>query len=195
MSWNIFSESALRAIRVDVENAGSPDVEKDPDLAIHVEQERNRGEPISEQNSVESTGASLASTDTRQEPSEEEGKEEDPKLPGFSANASKAFFVFHNKYLVDLERMSRFKAKQGSAEIVSAQQVRESAAFLSSLSAARPKKTSRYCETVGGILLGAGISELLILLGSTKTSGKLLTVTAVLIGLGSGLIGIFLGRD
>jgi hypothetical protein len=187
---------------VDVENTGSPNVEKDPDpgLAIPVQQEHSRDKLNPEQSSVEGTEAPLASPDTKEEPPEDEEddkeeEEEEHKLPGFSANASKAFFVFHNKYLVDLERMSRFKAKQGSAEIVSAQQVRESAAFLSSLSASRPKKTSRYCETVGGILLGAGISELLILLGSTKTSGKLLAITAILIGVGSGLIGIFLGRD
>jgi hypothetical protein len=98
-----------------------------------------------------------------------------------------------NKYLVDLERFSRLKAKQSSVDNVSSQHVREAAAYLSSSRATG--KMSRYCETLGGIFLGAGISELLTLVQANKYSGRLVALTAFLIGVGAVLIGIFLGRD
>lgn len=114
-------------------------------------------------------------------------------LPGFSVSATKLFYVQLNKYLVDLERFSRFKGKQASADVVSSQHVREAAIFLS---ASRiTSRVSRSCETIGGLLLGGGISELITLLQDNRYSAGLVLLTAVLIMTGGAMIGIFLGRD
>lgn len=121
------------------------------------------------------------------------GDEEDPPIDGFSTNASRLYYTQLNKYLVDLERFSRLKAKLSSVDGVSSQHVKEAAAFLSS-SRVTPRY-SRYCETLGGVFLGAGLSELLSLLQADKFSAGLVMLTALLIGVGGVLIGIFLGRD
>jgi hypothetical protein len=120
-------------------------------------------------------------------------KDLDDPIPGFSNAASGVYFAQVNRYIVDLERFSRFKAKADSLETVSRQHVTQAASFLSSLRAV--SKKSHYCETSGGILLGAGISELITLVQSNKFSGPLVIITAVLIALGGVLIGMFLGRD
>lgn len=116
-----------------------------------------------------------------------------PPIEGFSASASKLYYTQLDKYIVDLERFSRLKAKQSSVDNVSSHHVKEAAAFLSSSRVT--SRMSRYCETLGGIFLGAGISELLSLMQADKYSGGLVALTAFLIGMGGVLIGIFLGRD
>jgi hypothetical protein len=119
----------------------------------------------------------------------------DPKetLHKFSSAASDLLYVLVNRYLVDLERLSRWKAKSGALETVSKQHVEQAAFFLSY--SRSPSKKSRYCETAGGVLLGAGIAEMIALAQSPKISPHLLVLTAVLIAVGGVLIGIFLGRD
>jgi len=139
----------------------------------------------------ERTGEGPPSEGVPPEPSEEEGREE--VLPGFSTPASKLFYVQLNKYLVDLERLSRFKAKQGSVDGVSSQHVREAAGFLSV--SRITSRFSRTCETIGGIVLGGGISELITILQDKAYSGRLILLTAFLIAGGAAMIGIFLGRD
>ena len=114
-------------------------------------------------------------------------------IEGFSVAASKLYFTLVNRYFVDLERFSRLKARDGSVESVSSQHVKQAATFLSS--ARVISKSPRYCETAGGILLGAGISELIILIQSNKFSAGLVVITSILIGIGAVMIGIFLGRD
>jgi hypothetical protein len=114
-------------------------------------------------------------------------------LKGFSEAASRLYVDQINIYVIDLERFSRLKAKQGSDDGVSSHHVRDAAAFLSTSRVA--SKLSRYCETVGGILLGAGVAELIVLVQSKKVPPILIAVTAVLIGVGAAMMGIFLGRD
>jgi F0F1-type ATP synthase assembly protein I len=116
-------------------------------------------------------------------------------LLGFSENASKTFFGFVDRYLIDLERLSRFKAKQSSMETVNTAHVKEASAFLASSSSSQAKKVTRYCETFGGVMVGGGLSELFVLLSTSKPSGVVIGVTFGLIGVGALLIGIFLGRD
>jgi hypothetical protein len=125
----------------------------------------------------------------------DEGNEND--IDGFSLNASKAFFVFINRYLVDLERFSRFKAKQSGMETVNSTHVKEAASFLAAASASSDKsrKINRYCETFGGLMVGGGLSELCSLLATSNPPGDLISITIGLIGVGALLIGIFLGRE
>lgn len=126
------------------------------------------------------------------------GTGSEPKLDGllgFSDNASKAFFGFVDRYLLDLERFSRFKAKQSSMETVNSAHVKEAAAFLASSPSSQAKKVTRYCETFGGVMVGGGLSELFVLLSTSKPSGIVIGLTFGLIGVGALLIGVFLGRD
>jgi hypothetical protein len=124
--------------------------------------------------------------------STDEGQDEEA-LPGFSRPASKLFYVQLNKYLVDLERFSRFKAKQGHDDSVSAKHIREAASFLSTSRVV--SRFSRSCESIGGIVLGGGISELINLLQDKSYPARLVLLTAILIAVGAAMIGIFLGRD
>jgi hypothetical protein len=119
------------------------------------------------------------------------------EIDGFSSNASKAFFVFFNRYLVDLERLSRLKAKQSAMETVNSAHVKEAASFLaaSSASPGRARRMIRYCETFGGLMVGGGLSELCALLSTSNPSGRLIGITFGLIGGGALLVGIFLGRE
>lgn len=119
----------------------------------------------------------------------------DPKepLPRFSQPASELYYMLVNRYLVDLERLSRFKAKSGSMEVVSKQHVEQAGAFLSFSRV--PSKKSRYCETAGGILLGAGVAELISIVQNNDFTARLVVITAILIAVGGVLIGIFLGRE
>lgn len=98
-----------------------------------------------------------------------------------------------NRYIVDLERFSRFKVKSASVEQVSKPHVAEASDFLSS--SRIPSKKLRYCETAGGILLGAGVSELITVVQAKALSVNLVVVTAVLIAVGGVMIGMFLGRE
>jgi hypothetical protein len=114
-------------------------------------------------------------------------------IEGFSPAASTLYAGLVSRYIVDLERFSRFKAKSGSLEGVSKQHVAEAGAFLSS-SRVPPKKL-RYCETAGGILLGAGVSELITLMQAKTLSARLVIITVLLIAVGGVMIGMFLGRE
>jgi hypothetical protein len=115
------------------------------------------------------------------------------KLDGFSRSASKIYYIHINRYIADLERISRLKAKQSSMDSVSSEHVKEAASFLSTSRVT--SRLSRSCETIGGLVLGAGISELITLVQDHNYSAGLVLVTAVLIGGGAAMIGIFLGRD
>jgi hypothetical protein len=119
-------------------------------------------------------------------------KNTDP-IPGFSAPASKQYAALVSRYILDLDRFSRFKAKAASVEQVSKQHVTEAGDFLSSSRV--PSKKVRYCETAGGILLGLGVSELITLVQAKTLSAHLFIVTAALIAVGGVMIGVFLGRE
>lgn len=118
---------------------------------------------------------------------------ESEALDGFSDAAYSLYLEQINRYVIDLERFSRLKAKQGVDDAVSSRHVRDAAAFLSTSRVA--SRLSRYCETVGGLFLGGGISELIILVQTTKPPTVLIALTAVLIGIGAAMVGIFLGRE
>lgn len=119
-------------------------------------------------------------------------KNTDP-IPGFSASASKQYVGLVSRYILDLDRFSRFKAKAASVEQVSKQHVTEAGDFLSS--SRIPSKKVRYCETAGGVLLGLGVSELITIVQAKTLSAHLVIVTAGLIAVGGVMIGMFLGRE
>jgi hypothetical protein len=135
-------------------------------------------------------------TGSQQEPTST-GEPESDEIDGFSFNASRDFFVFVNRFIVDLERLSRFKARQSAMETVNSAHVKEAASFLASASASpdKPRKAVRYCETFGGLMVGGGLSELCVLLATSNPPGSLIGITIGLIGVGALLIGIFLGRE
>lgn len=122
---------------------------------------------------------------------------EDAPLPGFSESATKLYYEHFNRYLLDLERFSRFKAKQASADDVSRRHVREAAAFLSV--SQTTSQLTRICKTLGGIFLGAGISQLINLVQNAvqhkQTSLLLVLLTIGLFVVGTAMIAILLARD
>jgi histone H3/H4 len=97
-----------------------------------------------------------------------------------------------SEYVRSLSLEATRTATRQDADIVSASDVRQAARYLFRGSS---KSLWKYVGTVGGVLLGAALSNLLNLYSSTKPTTFAITATVVFGVFGAAMIAAYVARD
>lgn len=97
-----------------------------------------------------------------------------------------------SSYARDLIDISLRVAVRGDADNVSAKHVERAA---TSLSVSTSQQRRQHVGTLGGILLGAGLSSLVSMIHSGDVSLPIVVLTCVLIGVGGAMVAAHMGRS
>lgn len=109
---------------------------------------------------------------------------ESPTSP-FTPNAFRAFLDAVDEFITDLMDESHRIAKRHKSEVISERYVQAASSYLI---ASRARRLFRHMGTVGGILLGGALSNILAM----AQAGTAFPVLGTIVSIGVGIIGTFL---